>query len=312
MREYIYELSIRMKNRVTTGFFGVLTLFIAAGMIVPGLIIAQDFAGGAGTEADPYQIETWEHLNNVRDYLDSHFILNNDLTSETDGYDTYASSSANGGLGWDPIGDIDNPFEGVFNGGRHIISSFHFKNRFANNIGLFGYVIDAVLEEIYLSNISIEGNKNVGALIGVALDSEILETSSSGTVLGSDNVGGVIGSLSGKVTDSQSTATVCSILVGSKYTGGLIGYLELNSTVENSHTSGDVSSAGSYVGGFVGYNSGGNIYNSSATGEVHGNDGILGGFVAQQGEINSSENIGEIHNSFSSGLVYAPGDVFIG
>jgi len=46
-----------------------------------------DFAGGEGTEDDPYQIENWAHLDSVREVEDNaHFILNNDLDEETEGY----------------------------------------------------------------------------------------------------------------------------------------------------------------------------------------------------------------------------------
>ncbi len=54
----------------------VLVSFLLIGGL--GLLHAQ-FAGGQGTEADPWQIETAEHLDNVRNYLgeehtDKHFI----------------------------------------------------------------------------------------------------------------------------------------------------------------------------------------------------------------------------------------------
>ena len=38
-----------------------------------------EFAGGTGTANDPYQIETAEQLNNVRNYMKSHFVLNRDI-----------------------------------------------------------------------------------------------------------------------------------------------------------------------------------------------------------------------------------------
>jgi len=43
----------------------VLTLFTAAGMMLPGLIIAQDFAGGVSSEEDSYQNESFVSLNNM-------------------------------------------------------------------------------------------------------------------------------------------------------------------------------------------------------------------------------------------------------
>jgi hypothetical protein len=57
----------------------------------------QYYPGGSGTESNSYQITTWVHLNNVILNVTSHFKLMNDLDENTDGYNTYASSSANSG-----------------------------------------------------------------------------------------------------------------------------------------------------------------------------------------------------------------------
>ena len=63
------------------------------------------FAGGTGTAADPYQISNWTHLANMSSDLGANYTLIANLNSSTDGYDTYASSSANAGAGWLPIGN---------------------------------------------------------------------------------------------------------------------------------------------------------------------------------------------------------------
>jgi len=209
-----------MKNGVFAGFYVLLTLFIVAGMIVPELITAQDFAGGDGSEGDPYQIETWEHLNNVRDYLDLHFVLNNDLTSETDGYETYASSSANGGLGWDPIGDYGPaPFQGVFDGSNFSISGLFINRPTEDFIGLFFGTDSAKLLNIRLSDTDIIGKNYVGALVGTASNTEVANISSSGTIQGTEYVGGIIGKLFGKITESNSAVFVRGIQLTSKYHG---------------------------------------------------------------------------------------------
>jgi hypothetical protein len=74
------------------------------------------FAGGSGTEADPYQIANWYDLNNVRSYLGSYFILLNNLDSSTAGYTELASPTAHSGAGWQPIGTADYRFAGTFDG----------------------------------------------------------------------------------------------------------------------------------------------------------------------------------------------------
>ena len=65
----------------------------------------RDFSGGSGTEEDPWQIVTPEHLGNVRNYLgvahgDKHFKLMNDI----DLADEFLPGGAfyNNGQGWEP------------------------------------------------------------------------------------------------------------------------------------------------------------------------------------------------------------------
>jgi len=53
------------------------------------------FGGGSGTEEDPYLIEDWYHLDNVREELDAHYELVSDLDSDTAGYDELAGPDAN-------------------------------------------------------------------------------------------------------------------------------------------------------------------------------------------------------------------------
>lgn len=70
------------------------------------------FAGGTGTSEDPFQIETVEQLDCIRNDLNAHYVLNNDLSFNA------ADFSENGqffneGKGWDPIGDENGPFAGV-------------------------------------------------------------------------------------------------------------------------------------------------------------------------------------------------------
>jgi len=84
---------------------------------------------------------------------------------------------------------------------------------------------------------------------------------------------------------------------GSSYTGGLVGW-NAGGTVHNSYATGSVSgsSASNYVGGLVGFNYGGTVHNSYATGSVSGNSSV-GGLV---GYNNSS---GTVQNSYATGSV---------
>ena len=99
------------------------------------------FAGGTGTEGDPFQISTIVYLNNIRNnsggcnYLEKHFVLTKDLDFEdTDGsgadYVYSTASDAENDKGWLPIGhDTDKntvgnqgtAFTGSFDGGGYVI-----------------------------------------------------------------------------------------------------------------------------------------------------------------------------------------------
>ena len=99
------------------------------------------FLGGDGTKENPYLISNKYQLNNVRNYLDSHFKLVTDVvfTKEdfTEGGDFY-----NYGQGWAPIGtDGETAFTGVFDGDGHIIQGLYI-NITPGSVayaGLFGY-----------------------------------------------------------------------------------------------------------------------------------------------------------------------------
>ncbi|MBQ6810477.1 MAG: hypothetical protein IJO94_03630, partial [Firmicutes bacterium] len=62
-----------------------------------------EFAGGSGTEDNPYLIADKYQLNNVRNHLDAHFKMTADIEfTEAD----FAEGGAfyNNGAGWKPIG----------------------------------------------------------------------------------------------------------------------------------------------------------------------------------------------------------------
>lgn len=158
---------------------------------------AQEFAGGSGTSIDPYQVQTAEHLNNVRNHLGSHFIqiANIDLTVYADG------------LGWAPIGgggstDI---FHGDYNGQGYYVSNLTINRPITDNVGLFGHVghVDSLTESCTISNlglfnVSIAGARGTGSLIGRITGNAnvIIEYCyvRNGSITGDGATGGLIGS----------------------------------------------------------------------------------------------------------------------
>ena len=256
----------------------------------------------AAVEASPSaQIRDWYDLHTIRNDLDGHYRLMNDLDATTAGYMELASATANDGKGWLPIGTSVDPFSGSFDGQEYEIRDL-FANRPAENgVGLFGCIAGGgVIEDVGLVNGDVTGAWQVGGLAGWN-EGSVSNFYSSGTVSGDTSTGGLIGvNNHGKLSNSYSNASVR----GQAAVGGLVGWN--GGTVSNSYFGGTVS-GNSSVGGLVGHNigdlQGGSVSNSYSTGSVTGTSHI-GGLVGY--------NLGGIvSNSFwdteTSGLTISAG-----
>ena len=236
----------------------------------------QEFANGSGTSDNPYQITHIEHLNNVRDYLDSYFILMNDLDFECD--DSYLNASNKNdyiaGNGWLPIGDINNNFTGSFDGQNYTISNL-FIDRSTNYIGLFGIMKDGgSISYLGLSYIDVNGGQYVGGLVGSNIGSSISNCYSTGFVNGSGwYSAGLVGRNEGIISYSYSLASI----TGMTHLGGLVGG-NYGGSISNSYANGDVT-GDTFVGGLVGARLIGSITNCYSTGYVYGYYYYIGGLV---------------------------------
>ncbi|PKI79784.1 hypothetical protein CP960_12710, partial [Malaciobacter halophilus] len=254
------------------------------------------FAGGFGTEADPYEITNWTQLQNINNgnilTQNYYFSLLNDLGSTTNDYANLASNTANGGAGWNPIGDSGNAFTGNLNGLGHKVNDLTINRGNEDYIGLFGELNGGSIQNLGVTRALIVGNERVGGLVGTSSSSSSITNSYvTGSVSGVRQVGGLIGNNnSSTVENSYSTATVNGT---GDYLGGLIGYNA--GAISNSYTTGDVSAdedSSTYVGGLVGYQNGSTITNSYATNKVTipTMSGNTGGLVGRnsQGTITNS------------------------
>ena len=247
------------------------------------------FAGGSGTAEDPYQIADWRHLDNVRNYLNHHFIVINDLDSNSAGYTELASATANEGKGWEPIGTGLYPFTGSLNGQGYEIRDLFIDRPDESDVGLFGVVDEGgVIENVGVVNGNVTGYDNAGGLVGKN-EGTVSNSYSTGNVTGNANVGGLVGyNFYGTVTDSYSPGSV----TGQSNVGGLVGWNR--GTMSNSYSTGSVT-GNDNVGGLVGKNSG-TASNSYSTGSVTGNDNV-GGLVGR------NDGTGTASNSYSTGSV---------
>ena len=186
------------------------------------------------------------------------------------------------GKGWTPIGtSFDNSYKGTFDGGGHTITGLTVTTN-DQFVGLFGYLNRAgTVKNVVMEGIQITSNHMFGCTGGVVGYSwgTIENCSVSGSVSGTDCVGGVVGSQkAGSIIGCSSSATV----KGTHYVGGVAG--EKWGTMIACYATGNVtleigSPKNLSGGGVVGLNGGsrvlacyaiGNVNSkSSSTGNVH-------------------------------------------
>jgi hypothetical protein len=248
------------------------------------------------------EISSWEDLHNMRNDLTGDYILTTNLDADSPGYATYAGNTANGNVGWIPVGISGTPFTGSFNGGGYEIADL-FINTTEGNVGLFGEVSSASISDISLSNVDITtSGQYTGGLVGSIYEGSIVRASVTGQVSGNQVVGGLVGAaytsfISNTHTDVEVNASAWEV-------GGLIGYNA--AYVYSSYALGPVS-GDNKIGGLIGFNgSEGEVEDSYAQGDVEGGT-VVGGFIG-------FNNFGEISNSYSTGLVSGVSQVgaFIG
>ena len=203
------------------------------------------FAGGDGTEGNPYQVSNPTELNDVRNYLDAYFMQTADIDLGVAPYNT--------GDGWEAIGSWSIQFTGTYDGKGFAIRNLYINkpgNPEGNQVGLFSTVA-GTLRNIQLVDVDITGYTFVGALAGATRQGALVEEcSSSGSITSTNSsIGGLIGNVyRSTIRNSYSTATV----VGGWTVGGFLGWANLDSSSEirNCYSTGSVSTFASY--GFTG------------------------------------------------------------
>ena len=176
------------------------------------------------------------------------------------------------GKDWTPIGtDYDNSYKGTFDGGGHTITGLTVTTN-DQFVGLFGYLNRAgMVKNVVMEGIQITSNHMFGCTGGVVGYSwgTIENCSVSGSVSGTDCVGGVVGSQkAGSIIGCSSSATV----KGTHYVGGVAG--EKWGTMIACYATGNVtleigSPKNLSGGGVVGLNGGSRVLACYAIGNVN-------------------------------------------
>ena len=295
------------------------------------LITAALIAGMAGCDGYPpcptpppsqnLEIRTWYDLDDVRNNLAGNHTLMNDLNSTTPGYEELASTTANGGKGWEPIGTFIpmcpcGSLTGTFDGQGYEICDLYINRPDEYLVGLFGCVYDVgILKNIGVVNATVIGKSSVGGLVGRNMGT-VSNSSAISSVSGDSKVGDLVGYNQGPMSNCHATGNVIAAgvvgnvsgVIGGFGVGGLIGLSE-GGPVDNCYFTGNVTSylscadeweflAG--VGGLVGVNYD-TVSNSYSNANVTGKYGV-GGLVGRN-------LYGTISNSYFTGSVTGNSDV---
>ena len=242
---------------------------------------AADFAGGSGTEADPYQITDGAQLAKIAKdvengtvYKDAYFRLENDIDLSAHRWNPI------GVYKWYEGGATENKtFAGFLDGNGKTIKGLIVDERTEkNSAGLFGNIRDNAGAA---TNVGVKDLNIVDARI-YAMD-EGMEQSSSAILAGfvMANSGHTI-----RFDDISVSGTIINTRVGkAMISGGLIGQA-CRVTADNCRA--DVTiEGGDNIGGFVGMDASSTYTNCKVTGKVTGLWAI-GGFVGYAGEADSA------------------------
>lgn len=258
--------------------------------------VSAQFAGGSGTQNDPWLVASAEQLNLVRNYLNNfnhYFKQVADIDLDVNPY--------NQSQGWVPIGSYQNTsFRGSYDGDGFNISGLYVNRGSLPYQGLFGYTYGARISNVRLVNANVTGSYSVGALLGLGKESTVVTGCySSGYVTGNQYaVGGLIGTLEwwSSMSGCQSSVAVTGLqssvggLLGSSYYVSLISYCSSSGPV-NCPGPNSESSVGGMIGG-SGYSTIRYCHSSSEVTALTNNS--VGGFI---GSVSGSNLIEECHAS---------------
>ena len=227
----------------------------------------------------------------------------------TDTDDAYCNISGGNCQGWAPLGAYTSDFKG--NG--HTIDNLHISRSSTSDVGLFQSISSSsTIESLGIINADVTGGANYVGILAGTNDGEVVASYTTGSVTGTDRVGGIIG-YQGRnaafIHSSYSTAAVS----GNARVGGVLG--QKFGSVTNSYATGLITRTGSgsatSIGGLIGASSQGDTtasyYDSSSSGCVTG--GGSGCTGSPGGGVGKTARELQTVTDYTTGSIYADWDV---
>ena len=295
-----------------------LSLLIPLALLVTAPVTAEtpvagSYAGGNGTQGNPYQISTLAELRLLSEtpadwVADTYFILTADIDATDTNTWNIGDHDSNGetadeAMGFSPIGNDIYKFLGSFDGQDHVITNLTIKRNGYDFIGLFGIILlGSSISNVGIEGGAVKGNNYVGGLVGWN-GGTIASCHASASIVARSYAGGLVGrNNEGTITSCHATQWVW-VWGNDSSAGGLLG-LSSDGTIESCYATGNVTGQGNDVGGLIGY-----VYDDTtitscfATGTVTGIDQV-GGLVGE-----SRSTIG-ITDCYATGAV--SGEKYVG
>ena len=271
--------------------------------------------GERGTQTDPIIICNYNNLKGINNNRGKYYILGKNIDAGAswsenltptlcDAFDGSTVSMANPCTGMQPIG----MFRGGLDGNDYKISNLYIYAS-QEGVGLFQETTEyAEIKNLKLRNVRVINTlteidfPSTGGLVGSSGAKTVVDNCSvTGVIQGNNDTGGLIGSSSGKINNSFSTATVLG-----KYAGGLVGYID-GGTIISSYARGVITGIGTEdrVGGLVGLLDGSSIINNSFTEAIINGTYYLGGIAGSLGasKLKKSYSLSVVSNVSSGALL---------
>ncbi len=219
---------------------------------------------GSGTKDDPYLIAKADQLRwfaaQVNDNSKSTI-----CAQLTDHIDLESKE-------WTPIGKSSSyAYTGTFDGARYTVKGLKITGTATQNCGLFGYVSGGVVKNLTVQGtITLTGSGSssygAGGIVGRldGTEGSVQNCRSDVEITGGQNVGGIVGYVSGGYGTATKSITGCvntgSITSNSNNAGGVVGYISGQVTVDSCYNRGNCTSGSYRAGGIAAY-----LYSSYAT-----------------------------------------------
>lgn len=252
-------------------------------------------------------VEDVNQLQAIDTNLDGNYALRNSIdATATSSWDDNDNDNIN--EGFKQIGtETNNAFTGKFDGLDYNIFGLTINRSTEEDVGLFGVVNGATINNVTLVGGSITGNYRVGGIVGNAIgeNTVISNATNSASVTGNRQVGGIVGIITNnsnnksKVNNVINTGTINGN--AGNDVGGLIGSLNNSQLTGNSYNLGAVTSSGHDVGGLVGSASNSTI--GDGTNLVYNRLDVTGAYNV--GGIVGNMEGSTVQNAENSGIVTA-------